>query len=183
MSKKKLVLSIFLFLFLVTTAIVLPWLWQSEHGEPDATENTKEPKLFQAEALELTFLHFDELRTILSETQITNLKEQLISYFAGENPDIQSLAFVKNEVTYPDAVTVRLVFLLSDDTRLPVYYSTDTGLFSISEAKTVLDNTIKTYPKETDDTLPKISSEEIMNRQEGGVPDSDMQPPLNKEVQ
>ncbi len=138
MSRKKVILSIFLMIALVLVGIVLPAIWKMEKQDSEksaesthTTTTEKEPTTIPEEIVsDLEYIGFDALKEFFSGSQIADLKEQFPSYFekTGQT-DISSLEFLPDETSYPDKGSTRLLFALSDDTLLPVTYSTSSGAF------------------------------------------------------
>lgn len=184
MSKIKVIFSIILLLCLIGIGIVLPYLWR-QNGKKQADTDTKEPTVSQVdeekkmEAADLVFSGFEKLKDFFAVSQIEDLKTQFLSYFkevgafkeAGAN-GITKVTFLPEKTTYPDVDTTLLSFALSDDTTLPVFYSASLGTFLFGEDKLQISDEIKTYERQTDDTLPSVTTEEIEARQEGGYADT-----------
>lgn len=175
MSRVKLILSIFLMLLLLLLGIVLPSYYR-KHKEIPAPKDERIPVLNDSvppeEPIALDFLDFDGLETFFSSTQIESLKTQFSSYFQQEGLNrITSVSFLKDKTDYSGTSTVQLQFALSDHTILPVSYDTSTGVFFFGEDQVQVPFESKTYPKQTDDSLPDVTTEDIENRQEGGYPD------------
>lgn len=188
MSRKKLILSILLMIVLILAGIVLPTIWKAEkekssmQGEaPVSQENSKEPEGSNATDKKLVFSDFDELSQFFEETQIADIKSQFGSYLEEcKKGAIDKITFLPEKTGYPDKNTTCFVFCLSDDTLLPVYYSTTLGAFFFGEEKRQISTEIRTYELKTDDTLPPVTSEEIELRQEGGYDDTKEDPQESK---
>lgn len=181
MSRKKVILSIFLMIALVLVGIVLPAIWKMEKQDSEksaesthTTTTEKEPTTIPERVVsDLEYIGFDTLKEFFSGSQIADLKEQFPSYFkkTGQT-DISSLEFLPDETSYPDKDSTLLLFALSDDMLLPVTYSTSSGAFFFGEEKLQVSADSRTYPRQTDDTLESLTTEEIETRQEGGFADT-----------
>lgn len=180
MSRKKVILSIFLMIALVLVGIVLPTIWKMEkHDSEKETESTQTP-IPEKESAELKetvvqpeYIHFDALQGFFSENQIKDLKEQFPAYFEEiRQSNVSSVEFLPDETSYPEKDTTLLQFSLSDGEILPVTYSTSSGAFFFGEEKLQVSTPQRTYPRQTDDTLPPVTTEEIEARQEGGFADT-----------
>jgi len=181
MSRKKVILSIFLMIALILVGIVLPAIWKMEKQDAEksaesthTTTKGKEPSTVPIEHVsDLEYIGFDTLKDFFSENQIADLKEQFPSYFekTGQT-EISSLEFLPDETNYPDKDSTLLLFSLSDDTLLPVTYSTSTGAFFFGKEKLQVSSDSRTYTRQTDDTLEPLTTEEIETRQEGGFADT-----------
>lgn len=186
MSRNKVILSIALLVILVLAGIVLPTIWKQKHNKPTSqtetseTDSKKETTASETEITALKFLEFENLSDFFSDTQISSLKTQCITYLlTKEKGDITSITFQPDKTSYPDKSTLRFVFALSDDTSLPITYSTPTGAFYFGEEQlqVKLDTTV--YQQKTDDSLPSLTTDEIEVQQEGGYADTDE---IKKEV-
>ena len=82
------------------------------------------------------------------------------------------MEFLPDETGYPDKDTTLLQFSLSNGTLLPVTYSASSGAFFFGEEKLQIAKDSRTYPRQTDDTLSSVTTEEIEARQEGGYADT-----------
>lgn len=181
MSRKKVILSIFLMIALILIGIVLPTIWKMEkldskkNKESTHTQATdKETATAPTEPISaLEYISFDMLKEFFSESQITDLKEQFPFYLekSGQT-DISSLEFLADETSYPDKDSTLLLFALSDATLLPVTYSTSSGAFFFGEEKLQVGTDNRKYNRQTDDTLGTFTTEEIEARQEGGYADT-----------
>lgn len=191
MSRKKVFLSIFLFILLITVSIILPTVWriekESSKKEPvpekssdSLLEETKEP-------LKVTFQDFDKLSSSLAAVQISSLQEQFPEYLkqAGYEGNL-TVIFMPEETYYPDKNTSCFYFQLSKEDILAVYYSAPSGTFSFSKEKMTVQVDTTVYTKPTDENLPKVTTEDIENRMEGGyadVPFQPEEPKVEEEVQ
>ncbi|EOS38442.1 hypothetical protein C808_02643 [Lachnospiraceae bacterium M18-1] len=190
MSRKKLFLSIVLMAALVSVGIVLPSMTRTEQNGTQKTEKntdtlkTKTPTAAQAPSVndtavlpELQYLGFEYLDTFFSSTQTADLKEQLAAYLQETgHPGISSVTFLADKTTYPTSGETLLSFELSDGSTLPVTCLTATGTFLIGEERLQFypEHSLspRVYPRETDDSLPVVTTEEIESRQEGGYADT-----------
>lgn len=180
MSRKKVILSIFLMIALVLVGIVLPTIWKMEkHDSEKETESNqtsipeKETTVPEKTVVQPEYIHFDALKEFFSENQIEDLKEQFPSYFdeIGQN-GVSSVEFLPNETSYPEKDATLLHFSLPDGNKLPVTYSTSSGAFFFGVEKLQVSTAQRTYMRQTDDSLPPVTTEEIEARQEGGFADT-----------
>lgn len=86
MSRKKVILSIFLMIALVLVGIVLPTIWKMEkHDSEKETESNqtsipeKETTVPEKTVVQPEYIHFDALKEFFSENQIEDLKKQFPS--------------------------------------------------------------------------------------------------------
>ena len=121
MNRTKVILSIFLMLFLLLAGLVLPSFWKSQKKEASGNKGREPAK----------------------ETTET---------------------------------TVCLMFSLSDQDTLPVTYHTPTGVFLFGEDGVQVSADTTVYEKQTDDSLPSLTSQDIEHLQEGGYPDTSDSP-------
>lgn len=180
MSRKKVILSIFLMIGLVLVGIVLPALRKMEKQNPDTRKESSpisspEEKTPVSEQTipALKCIGFDGLEDFFSDSQIEDLKEQFPSYLeqTGQTT-ISSVEFLPEETSYPDKDTTVFQFSLSDDSLLPITYSASTGAFFFGEENLQVSNNSRIYSRQTDDSLGAIATEEIEFRQEGGYADT-----------
>lgn len=118
MNRTKVILSIFLMLFLLLAGLVLPSFWKSQKKEASGNK--------------------------------------------GREPAKET--------------TVCLMFSLSDQDTLPVTYHTPTGVFLFGEDGVQVSADTTVYEKQTDDSLPSLTSQDIEHLQEGGYPDTSDSP-------
>ncbi len=178
MNRKKVILSILMMVFLVAVGFVLPHLWKEKRGEKPASPSapTKE-ETAEAEhstnAAALSFLDFDPLEDFFSKGQVKTLQQELQTYIADNgNNSVTSVQFLEDKTSYPNASDISFSFRLSDDTILPVYYSSSIGRFFYGEERTPSTEEIKTYEQQTDENLPVLTTEEIEQLSEGGYNDT-----------
>ena len=187
MSRKKFILSIFLMAALVSVGIILPAMHRNQtEGQParkkslPATGKTTKPAPIKEESSlsGLQYLGFENLETFLPLIQIEDLKTQLASYLQETGYiNIASVTFLADETTYPSNGETLFQFSLSDGSKLPVTCLTADGTFTFGEEnqQTSTSDTAYTriYTRQTDDTLPAVTTEEIEAMQEGGYADTE----------
>ncbi|MEY8507180.1 DUF5038 domain-containing protein [Lachnospiraceae bacterium 42-17] len=187
MSRKKLILSIFLMAVLVSVGIILPAIHHRQTGERQekpkdaqktAQKNPKSPGKNSMSQNELQFLGFEDLKTFFPSEQAENLKGQLTAYLQeNSDTDITSVTFLVDETSYPSNGEILFSFALSDGSKLPVICQTASGTFAFGEehitvhTADALDSRV--YTRQTDDTLPAVTTEEIEAMQEGGYADTE----------
>ena len=187
MSRKKFILSIFLMAALVSAGIILPAMHQDQTTEqparkkslPATGKTTKPASIKKESSLSgLQYLGFEDLETFLPLIQIEDLKTQLASYLQETGYiNIASVTFLADEITYPSNGETLFQFSLSDGSKLPVTCLTANGTFTFGEEnqQTSSSDTAYTriYTRQTDDTLPAVTTEEIEAMQEGGYADTE----------
>ncbi|MEH2951286.1 DUF5038 domain-containing protein [Schaedlerella arabinosiphila] len=187
MSRKKFILSIFLMAALVSVGIILPAMHRNQtEGQPArkkslpaAGKTTKPAPIKEESSLSgLQYLGFENLETFLPLIQIEDLKTQLASYLQETGYiNIASVTFLADETTYPSNGETLFQFSLSDGSKLPVTCLTADGTFTFGEEnqQTSTSDTAYTriYTRQTDDTLPAVTTEEIEAMQEGGYADTE----------
>ena len=187
MSRKKFILSIFLMAALVSAGIILPAMHQDQTTEqparkkslPAIGKTTKPASIKKESSLSgLQYLGFEDLETFLPLIQIEDLKTQLASYLQETGYiNIASVTFLADETTYPSNGETLFHFSLSDGSKLPVTCLTADGTFTFGEEnqQTSSSDTAYTriYTRQTDDTLPAVTTEEIEAMQEGGYADTE----------
>lgn len=187
MSRKKLILSIFLMAALVSVGIILPALHRDQDSrKPEGkkpiptTEKTKKPSPIKEVSSPpgLQYLGFEDLETFLPLIKIEDLKAQMASYLQEAGYiNIASVTFLADETTYPSNGETLFQFSLSDGSKLPVTCLTADGTFTFGEEnqQTSSSDTAYTriYTRQTDDTLPAVTTEEIEAMQEGGYADTE----------
>ncbi len=174
MNRKKVILSIFLMLFLAVITLVLPSIWKNRNAEKPSTEKMEPPKETPSDSsLKRKFIDFAALKAFFSDSQIASLKEQFPAYLAETGiEDLTHITFLPDKTSYPTETSVCLLFNLSDDRTLPVTYHTPTGVFLFGEEGTQIATESSNYEKPTDDSLPVLTPEDIHSLQEGGYPDT-----------
>lgn len=177
MSRKKTILSIFLLILLVIVGIVLPTIWKHQNQQPETEKDTDVSDgrdLSEKQSSdELEFLDFEKLSDFFPDKQIMDLKEQIPTYIEEtKETDVKSITFLPDETTYPDKQTTNLVFQPSNGHAFSVTYSASNGVFLFGEEKLQISKDTQAYEKETDHSLPSITTEEIEALQEGGFSDN-----------
>lgn len=179
MSRKKVILSIFLMIALVLVGIVLPTIWKMEKHDPEKEPESNQTSIPEKETtvpekavVQPEYIHFDALKEFFSENQIEDLKEQFPSYFDEIGNGVSSVEFLPDETSYPEKDATLLQFSLPDGNKLLVTYSTSSGAFFFGEEKLQVSTAQRTYMRQTDDSLPPVTTEEIEARQEGGFVDT-----------
>ena len=187
MSRKKLILSIFLMAALVSVGIILPALHRDQDSrKPEGkkpiptTEKTKKSSPIKEVSSPpgLQYLGFEDLETFLALIQIEDLKTQMVSYLQDTGyRTITSVTFLADETSYPSNGETLFQFSLSDGSKLPVTCLTADGTFTFGEEnqQTSSSDTAYTriYTRQTDDTLSAVTTEEIEAMQEGGYADTE----------
>ena len=187
MSRKKFILSIFLMAALVSAGIILPAMHQDQTTEqparkkslPAIGKTTKPASIKKESSLSgLQYLGFEDLETFLPLIQIEDLKTQMVSYLQDTGyRNITSVTFVVDETSYPSNGEILFQFALSDGSRIPVTCLTADGTFTFGEEErqiSSLENVYsRIYTRQTDDTLPAVTTEEIEAMQEGGYADTE----------
>lgn len=126
----------------------------------------------------IQYLGFEDLETFLPFVQIEDLKTQLASYLqeAGYT-DISSVIFLVDETSYPSNGQTLFQFALSNGSKLPVTCLTADGTFTFGEKKQQIDSSgtsdTRIYARQTDNSLPTVTTEEIETMQEGGYADTE----------
>lgn len=188
MSRKKLLLSIFLTAALVSAGIVLPSIKRAEH--PKAQEHPKHQMAQKTKIpsentaltrvsspADLQYLGFESLEYFFSSVQIEDLKEQLAAYLQETGKtETASVTFLADETSYPTSGETILTFALSDGRTLLVTCQTATGNFTFGEEHWQMnpEHSLipRIYARQTDDSLPAVTTEEIEFMQEGGYADT-----------
>lgn len=182
MSRKNLVIAIVLMVALIAAGIIVPTVWRINKNRQKAAKETEavtETDLTETETDKkdkeetLEFLKFDKLTSFFSEGQIKDFKEQIPVYLEKKKlTGITSVTFLEDKTTYPSSTDTLLEFTLSDDSTLLVTYSSPTGAFLFGKEKLQVGEDTKTYERQTDETLPDVSAEDVEKRQEGGFADT-----------
>lgn len=186
MSRKKLILSIFLMAALVSVGIVLPALHRDQTAEqptrkkqlPTTGKTTKPSPIKETSSLlGLQYLGFEDLEAFLPLIKIEDLKAQMASYLQEAGYiNITSATFLADETSYPSNGETLFQFSLSDGSKLPVTCLTADGTFSFGEEKRQIPSSdtayTRIYTRQTDDSLPSVTTEEIEAMQEGGYADT-----------
>ena len=187
MGRKKLILSIFLMAALVSAGMILPAMHRDQTAEPPAGKKQvpaagktakPSPRKENSSLSGLQYLGFEDLETFLALIQIEDLKTQMVSYLQDTGyRTITSVTFLADETSYPSNGETLFQFSLSDGSKLPVTCLTADGTFTFGEEnqQTSSSDTAYTriYTRQTDDTLPAVTTEEIEAMQEGGYADTE----------
>ena len=187
MSRKKFILSIFLMAALVSVGIILPAMHHDQTEEQPAkkkpvptTGKTPKPSPIKGTSSlsGLQYLGFEDLETFLPLIQIEDLKTQMVSYLQDTGyRNITSVTFVVDETSYPSNGEILFQFALSDGSRIPVTCLTADGTFTFGEEErqiSSLENVYsRIYTRQTDDSLPSVTTEDIEAMQEGGYAETE----------
>ena len=187
MSRKKLIFSVLLMAALVSVGIVLP----SMHRSQTTRQPTKRKPTSSVEKPEVSspinevsslsgiqYLGFEDLETFLSLIQIEDLKTQMVSYLQDTGyRNITSVTFLVDETSYPSNGETMFQFSLSDGSKLPVTCLTADGTFTFGEEERQISSSenayTRIYTRQTDNSLPAVTTEEIEAMQEGGYADTE----------
>ena len=118
----------------------------------------------------------DLLATRRQEHISVSLSNQNGMVMAENRLAFSSITFLPGKTSYPTETTVCLMFSLSDQDTLPVTYHTPTGVFLFGEDGVQVSADTTVYEKQTDDSLPSLTSQDIEHLQEGGYPDTSDSP-------
>lgn len=187
MSKKKLILSILLMAVLVSVGIILPAMHHDQTEEQQAkkkpvptTGKTPKPSPIKGTSSlsGLQYLGFEDLETFFPLIQIEDLKTQMVSYLQDTGyRNITSVTFLVDETSYPSNGETLFQFSLSDGSKLPVTCLTVDGTFTFGENNQQIDlsdmSDMRIYARQTDNSLPAVTTEEIKAMQEGGYADTE----------
>ncbi len=187
MSRKKIILSILLMAALVLVGIVLPAIhrnkvtgqMEKKTNIPTTGNRAKKSSRKKISSLSgIQYLGFEDLETFLPYVQIEDLKTQLASYLqeAGYT-DLSSVIFLVDETSYPSNGQTLFQFALSNGSKLPVTCLTADGTFTFGEKNQQIDSSgtsdTRIYARQTDNSLPTVTTEEIEPMQEGGYADTE----------
>lgn len=187
MSRKKLILSIFLMAALVSVGMILPAMHRNQTAEqpsrkkqiPATGKTTKPSPIKENSSLSgLQYLEFEDLETFLALIQIEDLKTQMVSYLQDTGyRNITSVTFLVDETSYPSNGETLFQFSLSDGSKLPVTCLTVDGTFTFGENNQQIGSSgmsdTRIYARQTDNFLPAVTTEEIEAMQEGGYADTE----------
>ena len=170
MNKLKLILAVVIFTALIFAGIVLPLILRKDPSDAESTEETlSETSSVMPQTID--FLKFDDLKLLMADINILQLKALFHDYLsAADYQNITDITYLSDQISYPDTGEVQLLFQLSDGTKLPVFYDS-IGHFFFGPEKMLLSDQTKLYKKPTDDSLPKVTTQEIEQMPEGGCPD------------
>lgn len=187
MSRKKLILSIFLMAALVSVGMILPSMHRNQTAEqparkkqiPATGKTTKPSPIKENSSLSgLQYLGFENLETFLALIQIEDLKTQMVSYLQDTGyRNITSVTFLVDETSYPSNGETLFQFSLSDGSKLPVTCLTADGTFTFGEEERQISSSenayTRIYTRQTDNSLPAVTTKEIESMQEGGYADTE----------
>lgn len=187
MSRKKLIFSVLLMAALVSVGIVLPSMHRSQTTRQPTkrkpTSSVEKPAIpspiNEISSLSgIQYLGFEDLETFLPFVQIEDLKTQLAFYLQESGyTDLSSVTFLVDETSYPSNGETLFQFSLSDGSKLPVTCLTVDGTFTFGENNQQIDSSgmsdIRIYARQTDNSLPAVTTEEIETMQEGGYADTE----------
>lgn len=187
MSRKKLILSIFLMAALVSVGIILPAMHRNQTAEqptrkkqvPATGKTTKPSPIKENSSLSgLQYLGFEDLETFLALIQIEDLKTQMVSYLQDTGyRNITSVTFLVDETRYPSDGETLFQFSLSDGSKLPMTCLTVDGTFTFGEEERQISSSenayTRIYTRQTDNSLPAVTTKEIEAMQEGGYADTE----------
>ncbi len=187
MSRKKIILSIFLMAALVSVGMILPAMHRNQTAEqparkkqvPATGKTTKPSPIKENASLSgLQYLGFEDLETFLALIQIEDLKTQMVSYLQDTGyRNITSVTFLVDETSYPSNGETLFQFSLSDGSKLPVTCLTADGTFTFGENNQQIGSLgmsdMRIYARQTDNSLPAVTTEEIETMQEGGYEDTE----------
>ena len=187
MSRKKLIFSVLLMAALVSVGIVLPSMHRSQTTRQPTkrkpTSSVEKPAIpspiNEISSLSgIQYLGFEDLETFLPFVQIEDLKTQLAFYLQESGyTDLSSVIFLVDETSYPSNGQTLFQFALSNGSKLPVTCLTADGTCPFGENNQQIDSSgmsdIRIYARQTDNSLPAVTTEEIETMQEGGYADTE----------
>ena len=187
MSRFRVILAILLLIILVVIGIVLPSLWKSSKNtsekQADLASSNRDDLTPNEERSELEYTGFEKLSSFFPDSVTADLKAIFPVYLKNSGRDeIKSVTFLPDETTYPDNNTTRLFFQLSDSTRLPVQYIGDLGVLLFGDEEAEFSTEQRSYEKQTDDTLPTVTTDQVETMQESGYDDITPSQPAGSEV-
>ena len=187
MSKLRVILAILLLIILVVIGIVLPSLWRSSKNtsekQTDLASSNRDDLTPNEESSDLEYTGFEKLSSFFPDSVTADLKALFPVYLKNSGRDeIESVTFLPDETTYPDNNTTRLFFQLSDSTRLPVQYIGDLGVLLFGDEEAEFSTEQQSYEKQTDDTLPTVTTDQVETMQESGYDDITPPQPAGSEV-
>ena len=187
MSKLRVILAILLLIILVVIGIVLPSLWRSSKNtsekQTDLASSNRDDLTPNEESSDLEYTGFEKLSSFFPDSVTADLKALFPVYLKNSGrAEIKSVTFLPDETTYPDNNTTRLFFLLSDSTRLPVQYIGDLGVLLFGDEEAEFSTEQRSYEKQTDDTLPTVTTDQVETMQESGYDDITQSQPAESEV-
>lgn len=187
MSKLRVILAILLLIILVVIGIVLPSLWRSSKNtsekQTDLASSNRDDLTPNEESSDLEYTGFEKLSSFFPDSVTADLKALFPVYLKNSGrAEIKSVTFLPDETTYPDNNTTRLFFQLSDSTRLPVQYIGDLGVLLFGDEEAEFSTEQRSYEKQTDDTLPTVTTDQVETMQESGYDDITPPQPAGSEV-
>ncbi len=187
MSKLRVILAILLLIILVVIGIVLPSLWRSSKNtsekQTDLASSNRDDLTPNEESSDLEYTEFEKLSSFFPDSVTADLKALFPVYLQNSGRiEIKSVTFLPDETTYPDNNTTRLFFQLSDSTRLPVQYIGDLGVLLFGDEEAEFSTEQRSYEKQTDDTLPTVTTDQVETMQESGYDDITPPQPAGSEV-
>lgn len=187
MSRLRVILAILLLIILVVIGIVLPSLWRSSKNtsekQTDLASSNRDDLTPNEESSDLEYTGFEKLSSFFPDSVTADLKALFPVYLKNSGrAEIKSVTFLPDETTYPDNNTTRLFFQLSDSTRLPVQYIGNLGVLLFGDEEAEFSTEQRSYEKQTDDTLPTVTTDQVETMQESGYDDITQSQPAGSEV-
>ena len=187
MNRPRVILANLLLIILVVIGIILPNLWKSgkntSEKQAELASSDREDSTPNEEMTDFEYTGFEKLSPFFPYSITADLKALFPVYLQNSGRiEIKSVTFLPDETTYPDNNTTRLFFLLSDSTRLPVQYIGDLGVLLFGDEEAEFPTEQRSYEKQTDDSLPTVTTDQVENRQEGGYDDISSSQPAESEV-
>lgn len=172
---------------LVSVGMILPSMHRNQTAEqparkkqiPATGKTTKPSPIKENSSLSgLQYLGFEDLETFLALIQIEDLKTQMVSYLQDTGyRNITSVTFLVDETSYPSNGETLFQFSLSDGSKLPVTCLTADGTFTFGEEERQISSSenayTRIYTRQTDNSLPAVTTKEIESMQEGGYADTE----------
>ena len=172
---------------LVSVGIILPAMHHDQTEEQQAkkkpvptTGKTPKPSPIKGTSSlsGLQYLGFEDLETFFPLIQIEDLKTQMVSYLQDTGyRNITSVTFLVDETRYPSDGETLFQFSLSDGSKLPVTCLTVDGTFTFGEEERQISSSenayTRIYTRQTDNSLPAVTTKEIEAMQEGGYADTE----------
>ncbi len=172
---------------LVSVGMILPSMHRNQTAEqparkkqiPATGKTTKPSPIKENSSLSgLQYLGFEDLETFLALIQIEDLKTQMVSYLQDTGyRNITSVTFLVDETSYPSNGETLFQFSLSDGNKLLVTCLTVDGTFTFGEEERQISSSenayTRIYTRQTDNSLPAVTTKEIESMQEGGYADTE----------
>ena len=183
MSRLRVILAILLLIILVVIGIILPSLWKSgkntSEKQTDLASSDREDSTPNEEMTDLEYTGFEKLSSFFPDSVTADLKALFPVYLQNSGrTEIKSVTFLPDETTYPDNNTTELFFQLSDSTQ----YIGDLGVLLFGDEEAEFSTEQQSYEKQTDDSLPTVTTDQVETRQEGGYDDISSSQPAESEV-